>query len=48
MQRRPQMTRRPSVGGKNAHQIHHKAPAPKLARLQQAVQQRAAAKKPAR
>jgi hypothetical protein len=47
MQRRPQMTRRPSVGGRNAQQVRHKAPAPKLARLQQAVQKRAA-KKPAR
>ena len=48
MQRRPQMSRRPSVGGKNVHPVHNKAPAPKLARLQQAVQKRAAAKKPAR
>jgi hypothetical protein len=34
MQRRPQMSRRPSVGGKNQRPVQFKPPAPKLARLQ--------------
>jgi hypothetical protein len=34
MQRRPQMSRRPSVGGKNSRPAQFKPPAPKLARLQ--------------
>ena len=34
MQRRPQMSRRPSVGGKNSRPVQFKPPPPRVARLQ--------------